>query len=364
MTTYFAEKHLLKAPTKRAAFSDRTAYVMAEMSKLAYFKFEGGGNVDQFISSAKEILGDEATFKGIEVLARNFFAGTSASTSPEESKTVLNNILKNFDFELIEVFNNSGTQAFLCRHNEHKVAILAFRGTEVKEYADIRSDIDASLKEVIIGGHKLLVHSGYWRAFGFVKDSIEAQLETCKDCQLFFTGHSLGGALATVALKYFSSDATGACYTFGAPPVGTKDFENNLKTPLYRIINHLDIVPNLPNPFLAFIIKGISKLFMLILIYFRIDKVVSPKWREKIYKFIKDSSLYRQIGYGSFLLGTEMNPVLRYQLGVWEKGKMYLRALDPRNWWSKKRKMKRFLTDHSIEAYSTKLKGWAVSRQS
>ena len=101
----------------------------------------------------------------------------------------------------------------------------------------------------------MLVHSGYWRAFGYVKDSIQEKLEECKDCQLFFTGHSLGGALAIIALKYFASDASGACYTFGSPPVGTKDFENKLKTPLYRIVNHLDIVPNLPNPFIAFMVK-------------------------------------------------------------------------------------------------------------
>ena len=65
MTTYFSEKDLLEIATKRAAFSDRTAYVMAEMSKLAYFKFEGGHSIDQFIDSAKAILGDSSTLKAI-----------------------------------------------------------------------------------------------------------------------------------------------------------------------------------------------------------------------------------------------------------------------------------------------------------
>ena len=31
---------LLRIPTKRAAWSDRTALLMAEMSKIAYYKFE------------------------------------------------------------------------------------------------------------------------------------------------------------------------------------------------------------------------------------------------------------------------------------------------------------------------------------
>ncbi len=35
---YFANEALLDSPTKRAAYSDRTSYLMAEMSRLAYFK--------------------------------------------------------------------------------------------------------------------------------------------------------------------------------------------------------------------------------------------------------------------------------------------------------------------------------------
>ncbi len=34
--TYFAEKSLLSPPVKRAAYSDRTSWLMAEMSRLAY----------------------------------------------------------------------------------------------------------------------------------------------------------------------------------------------------------------------------------------------------------------------------------------------------------------------------------------
>ena len=34
-------KELLKPPVGRAAYSDRIAWLMAEMSRLAYLKFEG-----------------------------------------------------------------------------------------------------------------------------------------------------------------------------------------------------------------------------------------------------------------------------------------------------------------------------------
>ena len=42
MSDYCSHPALLQSPTKRAAYSDRTSYVMAEMARLAYFRFEGG----------------------------------------------------------------------------------------------------------------------------------------------------------------------------------------------------------------------------------------------------------------------------------------------------------------------------------
>ena len=43
-------------PRERAAFSDRQAYVCAELSKLAYFKFEGGHKIDQAIKVIKDTI--------------------------------------------------------------------------------------------------------------------------------------------------------------------------------------------------------------------------------------------------------------------------------------------------------------------
>ena len=40
---YFTEAELLTPPLVRPAYSDRMAYVLAEMSDLAYYQFEGEG---------------------------------------------------------------------------------------------------------------------------------------------------------------------------------------------------------------------------------------------------------------------------------------------------------------------------------
>ena len=44
---YFTDSKLLSPPMKRPAYSDRMAYVLADMSDLAYYEFEGKGGVGQ-----------------------------------------------------------------------------------------------------------------------------------------------------------------------------------------------------------------------------------------------------------------------------------------------------------------------------
>jgi hypothetical protein len=64
---------------------------------------------------------------------------------------------------------------------------------------------------------------------------------------LYITGHSLGGALATVATKFtYHKGGLAACYTFGSPRVGNDDWINNIKTPIHRLVNAADCVTMLP----------------------------------------------------------------------------------------------------------------------
>jgi triacylglycerol lipase len=68
-----------------------------------------------------------------------------------------------------------------------------------------------------------------------------------KDKPLLITGHSLGGALATIATKRLKHKAgIAACYTFGSPRVGDEEWIANIKTPIYRLVNAADCVTMLP----------------------------------------------------------------------------------------------------------------------
>ncbi len=77
------------------------------------------------------------------------------------------------------------------------------------------------------------------------------------DAKVFITGHSLGGALATLygAMLFYNAeheitDKLAAIYTFGQPRVGDKEFakygETHLKDQYFRVVYCNDIVPRVP----------------------------------------------------------------------------------------------------------------------
>jgi len=52
--TFFTDQKLLAPPMERPAYSDRMSYVLAEMSSLAYFEFEGSGSA--LLNAAKDLV--------------------------------------------------------------------------------------------------------------------------------------------------------------------------------------------------------------------------------------------------------------------------------------------------------------------
>ncbi|MFZ5619554.1 MAG: lipase family protein [Pseudomonadota bacterium] len=366
MSTYFSAKELLLPPTERAAFSDRQAYVCAELSRLAYFKFEGGHIIDQVLGVAKQFVGDDVRYKILEKELKNLLTGSPSSQA--EGEKALGEILKAARFNLKTTFSTQGTQAFLCTKivrlesgAEKVLAFLVFRGTEPKDFRDIKTDVSAGLETIDLDGDLVEFHTGYLNAFRLVKDDIYSAIKNIKYDQLFITGHSLGGALAVVATRILASSVNGACYTFGAPPVGSVTVQNKLKTPVYQIINKVDIVPRLPNPWLATGVGALIRLFKYLAKLFTVTErlLASGTWDERIETYIDVMTKYRHPGYRSYLIGSSSAARLRFNVD----------SFDLFSWWLAlmwKRRIFMFRTmasDHAIDEYVEKLKQHASKRQ-
>jgi hypothetical protein len=215
---YFKDKNrLLSPPLHRAAYSDRMAWILASMSHLAYDRFE-----------------DDA-----------------------KARTALAAKLRGGKFRLVATFNSeeTDTQAFLATNDEFLV--LAFRGTEVTKKQDVKTDIKAIKVSTLVGR----VHTGFNKAYESVAGSIAKSLERMNDLPVYITGHSLGGALATVAAQNLEKDPRfkdqiAACYTFGSPRVGNNQYDRSFKSPIYRLVNTTDIVTVVPLNLMGYIHIG------------------------------------------------------------------------------------------------------------
>ena len=146
-------------------------------------------------------------------------------------------------------FDRAGPPHILVAHNTD-VIIVAFRGTRIQDLPDILADI--SFVPALTGNG--LVHSGFQSALsaGGVWDNAARYVAGIAGNQaIWFTGHSLGAALATLAFRNYR-DGSGrrqALYTFGSPRVGDQlIYCGGYPGNSYRIVNQQDAVPHVPTP--------------------------------------------------------------------------------------------------------------------
>ncbi len=157
-------------------------------------------------------------------------------------------------------FTGPSTQCYVAHTNDF--VIVAFRGTQVykpgldRELAEVLrdevSDMHADAKFQLVRwtgqGH---VHKGFKDGLDEVwTNKLKPYLMRLRNENpqrvFWFTGHSLGAALATLAADRFGNAA--GLYTFGSPRVGDRVFADKfrLQAKTYRIVNNNDIVARLP----------------------------------------------------------------------------------------------------------------------
>ncbi|KAG8466752.1 hypothetical protein KFE25_008131 [Diacronema lutheri] len=185
-------------------------------------------------------------------------------------------------FELIAYVDNAetDTQAAVWRDCAARELVLSFRGTEQTAWKDLIIDAMVLQQPWSVGGANTagaragalepFVHSGFrtaWasvapRVFELIAGAIgaraydpdaRARVLRRPRWTLFCTGHSLGGALATLAALEIGQSALPlariALYTYGAPRVGNADLCALIDAYVpeaFRIVNGQDLVTRMP----------------------------------------------------------------------------------------------------------------------
>lgn len=150
----------------------------------------------------------------------------------------------------VTFFDHDGAQAF-CFRNDHD-CVMTCRGTEPNEWNDIEADVKAtSVLAETVGK----VHGGFKDEVDHLWPELEQAL-TDNNQPVWFSGHSLGGAMATIcAARCEKSDklpTPDGLYTFGSPRVGDRLYGKHVKLPHYRWVNNNDIVTRVPPMWMGF----------------------------------------------------------------------------------------------------------------
>jgi hypothetical protein len=165
----------------------------------------------------------------------------------------------------VAFFSEKSTHGFAAGDGD--ACIVAFRGTDVHQPENLKTDLRFLLAPESAGR----VHQGFREALEHIWPPLSAHL---RDRACWFTGHSLGAALATLAAA--RHERVRGLYTFGSPRVGDAAFGASLAFPIFRVVNNNDLVTRLPPP-LGYTHVGALR-------YFDAERRLrhEPKWWDRV----------------------------------------------------------------------------------
>jgi|GEM_PF-2705893 len=189
----------------------------------------------------------------LEHFTKNSFSYQKALSLAEASKlsyeseaTIKTTAEMVWGFSNCEFINVGSTQLFVAQTDE--IILLAFRGTE-SNLEDWLGNMDIRTVTKPYGN----VHKGFATHYANIKQQLETILANSNAASksIWLTGHSLGGAIATIAASELMSNyAISGIYTYGQPRVGFEGLrtyiETNYADNFFRFVNQDDPITLLP----------------------------------------------------------------------------------------------------------------------
>ena len=162
------------------------------------------------------------------------------------------------NFNLIQTFwdNFTSTFCYFGQMDNNGEYILAFEGSQ--DTRDLMIDLNFS-KLVPYKRHPTAkVHSGFWTAYTSIRNEIYNLIDTHTIGGLSIVGHSLGGALATIASLDLVEELglnNVKMISLGAPRVGNLDYSNlylDSVSDFFRLTHARDPIVHLPYRLMGF----------------------------------------------------------------------------------------------------------------
>ena len=164
---------------------------------------------------------------------------------------------KAFGFTKTSFFDHGGAQAY--RFENKTDVVVACRGTQPTEFNDIKADLKAV---PVMAETVSRVHHGFKVEVDEIFPYIAPKLMEKKDetRKLWFCGHSLGAAMATIMASrcmYESTLMNPEClFTYGSPRVGWRKYVKSLGVNHHRFVNNNDIVTRVPMRVMGYVHHG------------------------------------------------------------------------------------------------------------
>lgn len=178
-----------------------------------------------------------------------YFAEATYS-SPDESKAKLESLGFQINgHEHYLEFPDTDTEGLMVGDDEK--IIIAFRGTENL------TDWQTNLKLLKTSWKVGMVHEGFYKSLDSLWPDAIGRLKSLRtnNQPIWITGHSLGGALATLAGATLDQEMPeyeiAGIYTFGQPRVGdlifAQSLDKGMKERFFRSVNNNDVVATIPS---------------------------------------------------------------------------------------------------------------------